>query len=128
MNQYSLKTQIQKIKELEINVPDAEIFLNNLHRVIASREDRRKGFFNGLGAGLLVLLISLFSISQLTFDSGDIFVIDYFPEIIVDENLDLLVYDMAYYLVAESEDMFTTIDLLHELNFEPVNSLLEDVQ
>lgn len=128
MTDTSLSKQLKHIKELQVNVPDLNIFLSNLHEKRKSQEDRRIGFFNGIAAGILVLLIGLFTVAQLTVNPSEIWVVDYFPEMIIDEDIDLLVYELAYYLVRESDDMILTINLLDQVNFEPVNSMLEEMQ
>lgn len=128
MTDTSLSKQLKHIKELQVNVPDLNIFLSNLHEKRKSQEDRRIGFFNGIAAGILVLLIGLFTAAQLTVNPSEIRVVDYFPEMIIDEDIDLLVYELAYYLVRESDDMILTINLLDQVNFEPVNSMLEEMQ
>lgn len=128
MTDTSLSKQLKHIKELQVNVPDLNIFLSNLHEKRKSQEDRRIGFFNGIAAGILVLLIGLFTAAQLTVNPSEIWVVDYFPEMIIDEDIDLLVYELAYYLVRESDDMILTINLLDQVNFEPVNSMLEEMQ
>ncbi|MEE8334990.1 MAG: hypothetical protein V3S48_00970 [Candidatus Neomarinimicrobiota bacterium] len=128
MTDTGLDKQLKHIKELQVNVPDLDIFLTNLHEKRKSQEDRRKGFFNGIAAGILVLLIGLFTAAQLTVNPSEIWVVDYFPEMIIDDDTDLLVYELAYYLVRESDDMILTINLLDQINFEPVNSMLEEMQ
>ncbi len=128
MTDTRLSRQLQHIKELQVNVPDVDMFLTNLHEKRKSQEDRSRGFLNGIAAGILVLLIGLFTAAQLSVDPAEIWVVDYFPEMIIDEDTEILVYELAYYLIQESDDMISTINFLDQVNFEPVNSMLEEMQ
>ncbi len=117
---------LKKVTDQKFSVPDAESFLNGLHKVRMQQEENHRGFLNGVAAATLVLTLGLFTIAQLKDDPRDMLVVDQFPTILMDYETESFIYDMADYLIQESDNIWETLAFLDEVNFEPVISLLEE--
>lgn len=117
---------LKKVTDQNFSAPDTESFLKGLHQVRIAREESHRGFLNGVAAATLVLTLGLFTVAQLKDNPSDMLVVDQFPTILTDYETELFIYDMADYLIQESDDIWETLAFLDEVNFEPVISLLEE--
>ena len=75
---------------------------------------------NGLSAGIIVAVFGLITTSQLTDDPTIFASNDLTPLEIMDKETEEFVYELAEYLVENSDDIWETLTFLDEIEFETV--------
>lgn len=118
--------RIQAVRELEMTSPDPEYFINKLRGSILEREQKHKQWLQAISAALLVITLGLFTVQQLQESPQDMTVVDLFPVETVEPESEEFLYEMAAYLMDQSDDIIETLAFLEEVNFEPVKTVMED--
>ena len=126
MSKLNIEEEFKQILSIESPSIDADSFLANLHGERARRQSKREGFFNGIGAAILVISLGVFTTFQMSDDPTTVQVVDLFQMETLDEETELFLYDMAEYLIQESDDIWETMAFLDETNFEPISEMMED--
>ncbi len=121
-----IKQRIKAVRDLEVPTPDPDEFLNNLRGSILQREERQKQFLQTVSAALLVIILGIFTVQQLQDSPQDMLVVDRFPIEAVEPESQEFIYEMAGYLVDQSDDIIETLAFLEAVNFEPVKRVMED--
>jgi hypothetical protein len=116
----NFEKHIKEISYSNVNSLDENIFLENLHSERRRRDLKNNRILNGLSAGMLVILFSWVTFSQLT-DNPMIYASnDLKPMEIMDIETETYVYELADYLVESSDDIWETLAFLDEINFETI--------
>ena len=116
----NFEKHIKEISYSNVNSLDENIFLENLHSERRRRDLKNNRILNGLSAGMLVILFSWVTFSQLT-DNPMIYASnDLKPMEIMDIETETYVYELADYLVESSDDIWETLAFLDEMNFETI--------
>jgi hypothetical protein len=121
-----IKQRIKAVRDLDVSAPEPEEFLNKLRGSILHREERQKQFLQAVSAALLVIILGIFTVQQLQDSPQDMLVVDLFPVEAVEPESQEFIYEMAGYLVDQSDDIIETLAFLEEVNFEPVKIVMED--
>ena len=116
----NFEKHIKELSYSNVNSLDENIFLENLHSERRRRDLKNNRILNGLSAGMLVILFSWVTFSQLT-DNPMIYASnDLKPMEIMDIETETYVYELADYLVESSDDIWETLAFLDEMNFETI--------
>ncbi|MFQ6611506.1 MAG: hypothetical protein ACE5D2_00185 [Fidelibacterota bacterium] len=121
-----INQRINMVRAMDSSSPNAEEFLNKLKGSILYREQKQKQFLQAVSAALLVLLLGLFTVQQLQENPEDMVVVDLFPVEAPEPESEEFIYEMASYLVDQSNDMIETLAFLEEVDFGPVKTIMED--
>ncbi len=122
------ESSLKHIVSLETSTVDADLFIKNLHGERIKRDSKRQGFLNGITATLMVVSLGIFTASQLQENPAEMSVVDVFQTEIIDNETELFLYEMADYLVQESDDVWGTIAFLEETNVKPILMMMEEYQ
>ena len=116
----NIKKEFKNIIQSHNQTIDENNFINNLHIERKRRYAKKIGFLNGVSAAVFLAIFGFASMSQLTDDftvyaSNDLQALE-----VMDEETEAYVYDLAYYLVDTSDDIWETMIFLDEIQFEPI--------
>ena len=115
-----IEKQFQDISQSQFSAPDGDSFLEKLHNERQHRIGKKVSFLNGLSAGIIVAVFGLITTSQLTDDPTIFASSDLTPLEIMDNETEEFVYELAEYLVENSDDIWETLTFLDEIEFETV--------
>lgn len=84
---------------------------------------KKMGIVNGLAAASVLFVLSLVTFNQLT-DDPTVYASNDFKKIeVMDSETEEYVYDLAGYLVENSDDIWETLAFLDNIEFEPVATM-----
>ena len=115
-----IEKQFQDISQSQFSAPDGDSFLEKLHNERQRRIGKKVSFLNGLSAGIIVAVFGFITTSQLTDDPTIFASNDLTPLEIMDNETEEFVYELAEYLVENSDDIWETLTFLDEIEFETV--------
>ena len=108
------------------SVPDGDTFLEKLHGERQKRQQRKMGFIHGVTSAAIVVVLGMITSSQLTDDPMVYASTDLIPVETMDAETEEFVYDLAVYLVDNSDDIWETLAFLDEIDFEPVVTMHQE--
>ena len=122
----NLEKQFESIAKSQFSVPDGDTFLEKLHGERQKRQQRKMGFIHGLTSAVIVVVLGMITSSQLTDDPMVYASTDLIPVETMDAETEEFVYDLAVYLVDNSDDIWETLAFLDEIEFEPVVTMHQE--
>ena len=122
----NIEKQFESIAKLQFSAPDGDAFLEKLHGERQQRQQRKMGFIHGLTSAVIVVVLGMITSSQLTDDPMIYASTDLIPVETMDAETEEFVYDLAVYLVDNSDDIWETLTFLDEIEFEPVLTMHEE--
>ena len=122
----NLEKQFESIAKSQFSVPDGDTFLEKLHGERQKRQQRKMGFIHGLTSAVIVVVLGMITSSQLTDDPMVYASTDLIPVETMDAETEEFVYDLAVYLVDNSDDIWETLAFLDEIDFEPVVTMHQE--
>ena len=116
----NIEKEFKNIVQARVESIDEDNFINNLHLERKHRHAKKISFMNGVSAAAFLAIFGFASMSQLTDDftvyaSNDLQALE-----VMDEETEAYVYDLAYYLVDTSDDIWETMIFLDQIQFEPI--------
>ena len=116
----NIEKEFKNIVQSRVESIDEDNFINNLHIERKHRHTKKIGFINGVSACILYTSDAADDLIQLTDDftvyaSNDLQALE-----VMDEETEAYVYDLAYYLVDTSDDIWETMIFLDQIQFEPI--------
>ena len=122
----NIEKQFQGIAKSQFSVPDGDTFLEKLHGERQKRQQRKMGFIHGVTSAAIVVVLGMITSSQLTDDPMVYASTDLIPVETMDAETQEFVYDLAVYLVDNSDDIWETLAFLDEIDFEPVVTMHQE--
>ena len=122
----NIEKQFQGIAKSQFSVPDGDTFLEKLHGERQKRQQRKMGFIHGVTSAAIVVVLGMITSSQLTDDPMVYASTDLIPVETMDAKTEEFVYDLAVYLVDNSDDIWETLAFLDEIDFEPVVTMHQE--
>ena len=122
----NIEKQFQGIAKSQFSVLDGDTFLEKLHCERQKRHQRKMGFIHGLTSAVIVVVLGMITSSQLTDDPMVYASTDLIPVETMDAETEEFVYDLAVYLVDNSDDIWETLAFLDEIDFEPVVTMHQE--
>ena len=122
----NIEKQFQGIAKSQFSVPDGDAFLEKLHGERQKRQQRKMGFIHGVTSAAIVVVLGMITLSQLTDDPMVYASTDLIRVETMDAETEEFVYDLAVYLVDNSDDIWETLAFLDEIEFEPVVTMHEE--
>jgi hypothetical protein len=122
----NIEKQFQGIAKSQFSVPDGDAFLEKLHGERQKRQQRKMGFIHGVTSAAIVVVLGMITLSQLTDDPMVYASTDLIPVETMDAETEEFVYDLAVYLVDNSDDIWETLAFLDEIEFEPVVTMHQE--
>ena len=122
----NIEKQFQGIAKSQFSVPDGDTFLEKLHGERQKRQQRKMGFIHGVTSAAIVVVLGMITSSQLTDDPMVYASTDLIPVETMDAETEEFVYDLAVYLVDNSDDIWETLAFLDEIDFEPVVTMHQE--
>jgi hypothetical protein len=121
------ETRLKRSLAVQDETIDEERFLLRLESRRREAAERKERLISGVSAVLLLLFVGYGVISQL--DPGGLD--DWYTDISETQWVDPAVEaqfidDLAYYLVEESEDIWSTLEFLETVEYEPIMTILEE--
>jgi hypothetical protein len=107
---------------------DADAFIKNLHKTRIKKAAQFQRIKTGIVSSVFLIIVGLFTIFQLDENAPGIH--EYQQELfqlgITEEYEEEFNNYLAYYLVDESEDIWTTLSFLYDSDYQPIISLVEN--
>ena len=122
----NIEKQFQGIAKSQFFAPDGDTFLEKLHGERQKRQQRKMGFIHGVTSAAIVVVLGMITSSQLTDDPMVYASTDLIPVETMDAETEEFVYDLAVYLVDNSDDIWETLAFLDEIDFEPVVTMHQE--
>ena len=122
----NIEKQFESIAKSQFSAPDGDAFLEKLHGERQQRQQRKMGFIHGLTSAVIVVVLGMITSSQLTDDPTIYASTDLIPVETMDAETEEFVYDLAVYLVDNTDDIWETLAFLDEIEFEPVVTMHEE--
>jgi len=122
----NIEKQFQGIAMSKFSAPDGDTFLEKLHGELQKRQQRKMGFIHGLTSAVIVVVLGMITSSQLTDDPMVYASTDLIPVETMDAETEEFIYDIAVYLVDNSDDIWETLAFLDEIEFEPVVTMHQE--
>ncbi len=110
------------------HLPDPDQFINRLHDARLEANIRKTRRFSAVQAFAVLLIVGFLSFSglsnqQVTNQSNALIWSSYqIPDSLVSNYQN----DIAYYLIDESDDIYSTAEFLNSIDYEPLTALLEE--
>ena len=116
----NIEKEFKNLIQSQVQTLDEDSFINKLHLERKKRYAKKIDFMNGVSAAAFLAIFGFASMSQLTDDftvyaSNDLQALE-----VMDEETEAYVYDLAYYLVDTSDDIWETMIFLDQIQFEPI--------
>ena len=122
----NFEKQFQGIAKSQFSTPDGDTFLEKLHGERQKRQQRKMGFIHGVTSAAIVVVLGMITSSQLTDDPMVYASTDLIPVETMDAETEEFIYDLAVYLVDNSDDIWETLAFLDEIEFEPVVTMHQE--
>ena len=124
----NIEKQFEGITRSQFSAPDGDAFLEKLHGERQKRQQRKMGFIHGVTSAAIVVVLGMITSSQLTDDPMVYASTDLIPVETMDAETEEFVYDLAVYLVDNSDDIdiWETLAFLDEIDFEPVVTMYQE--
>ena len=122
----NIEKQFQGIAMSQFCAPNGDTFLEKLHGERQKRQQRKMGFIHGIASAAIVVVLGMITSSQLTDDPMVYASTDLIPVETMDAETEEFVYDLAVYLVDNSDDIWETLAFLDEIEFEPVVTMHQE--
>ena len=122
----NIEKQFESIAKSQFSAPDGDAFLEKLHGERQQRQQRKMGFIHGLTSAVIVVVLGMITSSLLTDDPMIYASTDLIPVEPKDAETEEFVYDLAVYLVDNSDDIWETLAFLDEIEFEPVVTMHQE--
>ena len=124
----NIEKQFQGIAKSQFSAPDGDAFLEKLHGERQKRQQRKMSFIHGVASAAIVVVLGMITSSQLTDDPMVYASTDLIPVETMDAETEEFVYDLAVYLVDNSDDIdiWETLAFLDEIDFEPVVTMYQE--
>ena len=116
----NIENRFQQISQSNFETPDGDTFIEKLHEERQKRHVKKMGIINGITAAAFVMVFGLITTNQLTDDPAAYASNDLKPLEVMDSETEEYVYDLAEYLVENSDDIWETLAFLDNIEFEPV--------
>ena len=116
----NIEKEFKNLIQSQVQTLDEDSFINKLHLERKKRYAKKIGFMNGVSAAAFLAIFGFASMSQLTDDFTVYAASDLQALEVMDEETEAYVYDLAYYLVDTSDDIWETMIFLDEIQFEPI--------
>ena len=121
----NIEQRFQQISQSNFETPDGDSFIATLHKERQKRHVKKMGIINGITAAAFVAVFGLMTTNQLTDDPAAYASNDLKPLEVMDSETEEYVYDLAEYLVENSDDIWETLAFLDNIEFEPVTTMHE---
>jgi len=122
----NIEKQFEGITKSQFSAPDGDAFLEKLLGERQKRQQRKMGFIHGVTSAAIVVVLGMITSSQLTDDPTIYASTDLIPVETMDAETEEFVYDLAVYLVDNSDDIWETLAFLDEIEFEPVVTMHQE--
>jgi len=119
----NIENRFQQISQSNFETPDSDTFIEKLHGERQKRHVKKMGIINGIRAAAFVAVFGLITTNQLTDDPAAYASNDLKPLEVMDSETEEYVYDLAEYLVENSDDIWETLAFLDNIEFEPVTKM-----
>ena len=119
----NIENRFQQISQSNFETPDGDTFIEKLHGERKKRHVKKMGIINGITAAAFVAVFGLMTTNQLTDDPAAYASNDLKPLEVMDSETEEYVYDLAEYLVENSDDIWETLAFLDNIEFEPVTTM-----
>lgn len=121
------ETKLTQFIQREGQVPDADTFVKNLHTERGHRKELRQRFYTGIAAGILILMLGMFTASQLGGDPAELMVYDAFEIVDEEDRIEAeFITEMAVYLVEQNDDIWETLAFFEEIEFELIDLTMKE--
>ena len=121
----NIEQRFQQISQSNFETPDGDSFIEKLHGEVQKRHVKKMGIINGVTAAAFVAVFGLMTTNQLTDDPAAYASNDLKPLEVMDSETEEYVYDLAEYLVENSDDIWETLAFLDNIEFEPVTTMYQ---
>jgi hypothetical protein len=107
---------------------DADAFVKNLHKTRIKKAAQFQRIKTGIVSSVFLIIVGLFTIFQLDENApgNHEYQQELFQLGITEEYEEEFNNYLAYYLVDESEDIWTTLLFLYDSDYQPIISLVEN--
>ncbi len=120
--------QLKSVIRSGENMPDQEQFISRLHHRRRQELLNRHRLFSGVSALVLLVMVTLLAISQLNDQPGYLPEEEYYSMMDEPDSVQIAEFldEAVLYLLDQSDDIWSTLEFLTEIQYEPVTNLLED--
>ncbi len=118
----NIEKQIQNLFSEDQNHIDADNFLDKLHRTRENKIRKQQRISYGISAMAVILIIGIFTFTQLRNNASDIQYNQYYADAeLSEEMIDEYYDDLMIYLADQSEDIWSTMEFYYEVNSENIS-------
>jgi len=124
----NFESKLKKIFE-PVNVEiQADSFLDNLHQVRKLQEIRLQRLKSGIITSTFVLILGIITLLKLDDNAAGLQKYNYelFQLGMTEESQAEFNDEMAFYLVNDSDDIWSTLSFFYESDYQPIISILEN--
>ena len=124
----NFESKLKKIFE-PVNVEiQADSFLDNLHQVRKLQEIRLQRLKSGIITSTFVLILGIITLLKLNDNAAGLQKYNYelFQLGMTEESQAEFNNEMAFYLVNDSDDIWSTLSFFYESDYQPIISILEN--
>jgi len=124
----NFESKLKKIFE-PVNVEiQADSFLDNLHQVRNRQEIRLQRLKSGIITSTFVLILGIITLLKLNDNAAGLQKYNYelFQLGMTEESQAEFNDEMAFYLVNDSDDIWSTLSFFYESDYQPIISILEN--
>jgi len=124
----NFESKLKKIFE-PVNVEiQADSFLDNLHQVRNRQEIRLQRLKSGIITSTFVLILGIITLLKLDDNAAGLQKYNYelFQLGMTEESQAEFNDEMAFYLVNDSDDIWSTLSFFYESDYQPIISILEN--
>ncbi len=124
----NFESKLKKIFE-PVNVEiQADSFLDNLHQVRNLQEIRLQRLKSGIITSTFVLILGIITLLKLDDNAAGLQKYNYelFQLGMTEESQAEFNDEMAFYLVNDSDDIWSTLSFFYESDYQPIISILEN--
>ncbi len=119
----NIEKQIQNLFSEDQSHIDADNFLDKLHRTRENKFRKQQRFTYGISAMAIILIVSVFTFTQLNNTEPDIQYNQYYADAeLSDDMIDEYYEDIMIYLADQSEDIWSTMEFYYEVSSENIST------
>ncbi|MFQ6613648.1 MAG: hypothetical protein ACE5D1_02285 [Fidelibacterota bacterium] len=109
-------------------IPDKTAFINRLHDARLEADVKRMRFISAIQAVSMLLVVGYLSFSGLSEDrlTAQTSALAWEKSGLDDSLRYDYEYDLALYLIDQSEDIYSTVEFLESVDYQPLTALLEE--
>ncbi|MBU0529357.1 hypothetical protein KKF86_06330 [bacterium] len=120
----NIEKQIQNLFSEDQNHINVDNFLDKLHKTHENKIRKQQRFAYGISAMAVILIVGIFTFTQLTNDASDIQYEEYLlSEDITEEMAEEYYDELAVYLVENSDDIWSTMEFFYDTNYQTINNM-----